>query len=64
MTSFSQEKSLKQFIQQLRSISKKLGDSLETEELILYPSVRRKILRHRLKWFRAFTPNGKVQKRV
>jgi len=64
MTSFSQEKSLEQFIQQLRSISKKLGDSLETEELILYPSVRRKILRNRLKWFRAFTPNGKVQKRV
>lgn len=64
MTSFSQEKSLEQFIQQLRSISKKLGDSLETEELILYPSVRRKILRNRLKWFRAFTPNGKIQKRV
>jgi len=63
MTSFSQEKSLDQLIQRLRSISQKLGDNIETEELILYPSVKRKILRHDLKWFRAYTPNGTVQER-
>lgn len=63
MTSFSQEKSLEQLIPQLRSISQKLGDNLETEELILYPSVKRKILKHRLRWFRAYTPNGTIQEK-
>jgi uncharacterized Fe-S cluster-containing radical SAM superfamily protein len=63
MTSFSQEKNLEQLIQQLRGISRKLGDNLETEELILYPSVKRKILSHGLRWFRAYAPNGTVEKK-
>lgn len=63
MTSFSQKRSLEQLIQKLENVSKRLGDSLETEELILYPSVKRKILRHRLKWFRAYTPNGILQEK-
>lgn len=63
MTSFSQENSLKQLVPQLGSISQKLANNLETEELILYPRVKRKILKHRLKWFRAYTPNGTLQKK-
>ena len=63
MTSFSQENSLKQLIQRLGSIDQKLCDNLETEELILYPSVKRKILKHSLKWFRAYTPNGVLQEK-
>jgi len=63
MTSFSQENSLKQLIQRLESIGQKLRDNLETEELILYPSVKRKIRKHRLKWFRAYTPNGVLQEK-
>jgi len=63
MTSFSQEESLKQLIQRLRSISQKLAENLETEELILYPSVKRKILKHGLKWFSAYAPNGTMQKK-
>jgi len=63
MTSFSQENNLKQLIQRLGSISQKLGDNLETEELILYPSVKRKILKHGLKWLRAYTPDGVMQEK-
>jgi len=63
MTSFSQERSLEQLIQRLGSISQKLGDSLETEELILYPSVKKRVLKHGLKWFRAYAPNGALQER-
>jgi len=63
MASFSQEKSLEQLIHRLGNISQKLCDNLETEELILYPSVKRKILRNRLKWFRAYTPNGITQEK-
>ena len=61
MTSFSQEKNLKQLMQQLGKISQRLSDNLETEELILYPSVKRKILKHGVKWLRAYTPNGTLQ---
>jgi len=63
ITSFSQEKNLEQLIQRLGGISQELGDNLETEELILYPSVKRKILKHGLRWFRAYTPNGTVQEK-
>lgn len=63
MTSFSQRKNLKELIQQLGNISQKLGNNLETEELILYPSVKRKVLKHRLKWIRAYAPNGTVQEK-
>jgi len=63
MTSFSQKKSLEQLVKKLGSISQKLADDLETEELILYPSVKRRILRYGLRWFRAYTPNGIMQKK-
>ena len=63
MTSFSQEESLKRLVQQLKGISQKLENTLETEELILYPSVEKKVLKHGLKWFRAYTPNGTVKQR-
>jgi len=64
MTSFSQKKNLEQLTKQLGKIGPKLSGNLETEELILYPSVKRKILKHGLKWFRAYTPNGMMQERV
>jgi len=36
-------------------------EELETEELILYPNVKRKINKHRLKYYSAYTL-GKVPK--
>jgi len=63
MASFSQENSLRQFVQRLGSISQRLVDNLETEELILYPKVKRKVLQYGLKWFSAYTSNGILQKK-
>ena len=64
MISFSTQQSLQQLTQRLKSISAKLSDELEIEELILYPNVRRKMKQHDLKYFRAYTPEGVPQKRI
>jgi len=63
MASFSHENSLREIINHLASMNQKLADNIETEELILYPSVKRKILQNGLKWFRACTPQGTLQKK-
>ena len=64
MTSFSTEESVQQLVLQLKGISLRLARDLETEELILYPSVRRKIRKHHLKYYSAYTPGGVPQERV
>jgi len=64
MTSFSTQQSLQQLTQRLKRISPQLAEELEIEELILYPSVKRKITEHKLKYYSAYTPQGVPQERT
>jgi len=64
MTSFSTQQSLQQLTERLRRISPLLAEELEIEELILYPSVKRKINKHGLKYYSAYTPEGVPQERI
>lgn len=57
MVSFSPENSLPRLVERIRAIEPKLVEELETEELILYPSVQTKLRRHGLKYFRSYSPN-------
>ncbi|MDH5438945.1 MAG: radical SAM protein [Candidatus Bathyarchaeota archaeon] len=56
MMSFSAQESVHQLVERLKSISPELAEDLEVEELILYPKVKRKIERHGLKYYTAYTP--------
>jgi uncharacterized Fe-S cluster-containing radical SAM superfamily protein len=56
MASFSSRKSLETLIQRLEQISSSLVEEIETEELILYPHVVRRIRKHGLKYYAAYTP--------
>jgi len=64
MTSFSTEQSLQQLAERLRRISPMLAEELEIEELILYPSVKRKINKEGLKPYSAYTPERVPQERI
>jgi len=64
MTSFSSQQSLLQLTQRLKNISPKLAKELEIEELILYPSVKRKIEKHHLTYYTAYTPEGVPKERI
>lgn len=64
MTSFSTQQSQQQLTERLRKISSMLAEELEIEELILYPSVKRKINKHGLKPYSAYTPNEVPQERI
>jgi len=64
MTSFSTQQSLQQLTERLRRISPVLAEELEIEELILYPSVKRKINKHGLKYCSSYTPEGVPQERI
>jgi len=57
MVSFSPENSLQRLVESLRAIDPKLVEELETEELILYPSVQTKVRRHGLSYYRSYMPN-------
>jgi len=56
MVSFSRRKNLRELIQRLKGISSDFAEKLETEELILYPHVIRKVKRYKLKYYTAYTP--------
>ena len=56
MVSFSLRKSLHELTQRLKQISSDLTDELETEELILYPHVIKKLEEHKLKYHTAHNP--------
>ena len=56
MKSFSKEESVQRLMERLEAISVRLLRDLEFEELILYPNVKRKIEKHRLKYYSAYTP--------
>ena len=58
MASFSSQQSLMQLSERLGEISQELAENLEIEYVILYPNVRRKISKYRLKYYRAYTPEG------
>jgi uncharacterized Fe-S cluster-containing radical SAM superfamily protein len=64
MISFSQRESLQNLMKRIRGISRTLAREIETEELILYPSVQRKICKHGLRYYSAFTPKGVPKKLV
>jgi len=64
MTSFSTQQSLQQLTKRLEGISPRLVEELEIEELILYPSVKRKIEKHHLKYCTAYTPEGVPRERI
>ena len=57
MVSFSPENSLQRLVERIRAIDPKLVEELETEELILYPSVQTKVRRHGLSYYRSYVPN-------
>jgi uncharacterized Fe-S cluster-containing radical SAM superfamily protein len=58
MASFSKKESLKELTKRLRGISPKLEEDLEIEELILYPSVEKRIEKFNLKYYSGYTPEG------
>jgi len=58
MVSFSTEESLQQLDERLKIIDSGLTGELESEELILYPQVKRKIERHNLRYYAAYSPEG------
>jgi len=64
MTSFSTQQSLQKLVIGLKRISPLLAEELEIEELILYPSVKRKINKHGLKYYNAYTPERVPQERI
>jgi uncharacterized Fe-S cluster-containing radical SAM superfamily protein len=64
MISFSTAKSLQELTQRLKTIDSALADNLEIEELILYPKVRRKMLRYGLKYHTAYTPSNVPKEQV
>jgi uncharacterized Fe-S cluster-containing radical SAM superfamily protein len=64
MTSFSTQESMKRLLERLKRISLRLAKNFEIEELILYPNVKRRIKRHELRYFTAYTPKGVPIERV
>ncbi len=56
MISFSKEESVQRLRERLEAISVRLLRDLEFEELLLYPNVKRKIEKHNLKYYSAYTP--------
>jgi len=64
MTSFSTKQNLQRLTERLKIISPVLAEELEIEELILYPSVKRKINKHGLKPYSAYTPERVPQERI
>ena len=57
MVSFSPENSRQRLVERLRAIDPKLVEELETEGLILYPSVRRKVRKHGLRYYQSYVPS-------
>jgi len=58
MTSFSTKESVRGLIKRLKAINPRLARDLEIEELILYPKVKRRIEKHGLSYYTAYTPDG------
>jgi uncharacterized Fe-S cluster-containing radical SAM superfamily protein len=57
MASFSTRENLQLLMEKLAEISRKLAEDLEIEELILYPHVKEKIVKHKLQYYTGYHPN-------
>jgi uncharacterized Fe-S cluster-containing radical SAM superfamily protein len=64
MTSFSPRKSYEALVQKLKRISPSLGEETESEELILYPHVVRRLRRYDLKYGTAYPPGNVPREQV
>lgn len=64
MISFSTKEGRGALLDRLERINPRLGEELEVEELILYPSVERRLRKHRLKYYSAYSPRGVPQELV
>ncbi|MEM3730840.1 MAG: radical SAM protein [Candidatus Bathyarchaeia archaeon] len=64
MASFSNEAKVKSLIKRLKEIDSGLAEDLEIEELILYPHVVRRIQKHGLKYYRAYSPEGVPKEQI
>ena len=64
MTSFSPRKSLQQLVHRLKKIIPSLADELEIEELILYPHVVKRLQMHKLKYYKAYSPEGVPKEQI
>lgn len=56
MVSFSPRKSLQNLVARIHNIDSQLAKEMEIEELILYPSVQKKIRKYGLNYCRAYAP--------
>jgi uncharacterized Fe-S cluster-containing radical SAM superfamily protein len=57
MASFSTRENLQLLVEKLAEISRKLAEDLEIEELILYPHVKEKMVKHKLQYYTGYQPN-------
>ena len=57
MVSFSPENNRQRLIERICAIDPKLVQELETEELILYPSVRTRVHKHGLRYYQSCVPS-------
>ena len=64
MVSFSKKESVEQLAERLKIIDSGLAGDVESEELILYPKVKRKIEGHHLKHYNAYTPDMVPRERI
>jgi len=64
MISFSPKENIQSLAERLKVINPKMAEELEFEELILYPKVKRKVEKHRLKYYSAYTPEGVPKERI
>jgi uncharacterized Fe-S cluster-containing radical SAM superfamily protein len=64
MTSFSNRKTHQTLLQNLRRISPDLCENAETEELILYPHVKKRIQKFKLNYVSAYEPSRVPPERV
>jgi uncharacterized Fe-S cluster-containing radical SAM superfamily protein len=64
MTSFSKPRNHQTLLQDLRRISPDLCENAETEELILYPHVTKRLQRWKLKYISAYEPSRVPPERI
>jgi hypothetical protein len=64
MTSFSNRKNHQTLLQNLRRISPDLCENAETEELILYPHVTKRIQKWKLNYVSAYEPSRVPSERI
>jgi uncharacterized Fe-S cluster-containing radical SAM superfamily protein len=64
MVSFSTDESREPFLHRLGTISPRLAEEFEVEELILYPSVQKRLREYGLKYYTAYSPRSVPQELI